>query len=60
MIEAVFVAPDESKITETRDTLRQLADMDGRRDRGALLAILELERRAREKSLGSEFGTVFL
>ena len=36
--------------------LRGLADADGTRERGPLLAMVELEKRAREKQLGSEFG----
>lgn len=55
LIEAVFVAPDATKIRETRDILRQLAELDGSKERGSLLAGLELERRAREAGLASDF-----
>ena len=56
MIEAQFIEPSEAKISETRQVFLKIAEADERRDRGALLALLELERRAREQNLGSDFG----
>lgn len=56
VIEARFVEPSEAKISETRQAFLKVADADERRDRGGLLALLELERRAREQNLGSDFG----
>ncbi|KAL5489723.1 MDM20 [Sanghuangporus weigelae] len=55
VVEAQFVDPSEAKITETRQFFRKIANIDDRRDRGAWLALLELERRAREQNLGSDF-----
>lgn len=56
VIEARFVEPSEANISETRQAFLKVADADERRDRGGLLALLELERRAREQNLGPDFG----
>ncbi|KAH8116753.1 actin cytoskeleton organization protein [Phellopilus nigrolimitatus] len=56
VLDATFAAPaDADKVRDVRGLFRQLADADGRRDRGALLALLELEKRARENGFGSDF-----
>ncbi|KAI5121380.1 hypothetical protein M0805_001193 [Coniferiporia weirii] len=57
VLDATFTEPTAGKIEEIRGVFRELADADGTRDRGALLAILELERRARENNLGSDFDS---
>ncbi|OCB92030.1 actin cytoskeleton organization protein [Sanghuangporus baumii] len=55
VVEAQFVDPNEAKISDARQFFRKTAVADDRRDRGAWLALLELERRAREQNLGSDF-----
>ncbi|KAH8106992.1 actin cytoskeleton organization protein [Cristinia sonorae] len=40
-------------IAQTHDMLQQLADLDGLKDRSAMLALLELEKRARQHGFSS-------
>ncbi|KAH8104329.1 N-acetyltransferase B complex non catalytic subunit-domain-containing protein [Phellopilus nigrolimitatus] len=55
VLDATFAAPAVAeKVRDVRGLFHQLADADGRCDRGALLALLELERRACENEFGSD------
>ncbi|TDL21521.1 actin cytoskeleton organization protein [Rickenella mellea] len=45
--------PVITQVKETRDLLAGIAEADGRTDRGAALALVELEWRAREKGVSS-------
>ncbi|KAH8113707.1 hypothetical protein DFH11DRAFT_1878384 [Phellopilus nigrolimitatus] len=57
VLNATFAAPAVAdKVRDVRCLFHQLADADGRLDRGALLALLELEKRVCEK--GSDLTSV--
>ncbi|KAH8109148.1 hypothetical protein DFH11DRAFT_1731256 [Phellopilus nigrolimitatus] len=56
VLDATFAAPAVAeKVRDVRCLFHQLADADGRRDRGALLTLLEHEKRVCEKGFGSDF-----
>ncbi|KAH8104367.1 hypothetical protein DFH11DRAFT_1733844 [Phellopilus nigrolimitatus] len=56
VLDATFAAPAVAeKVRDVRGLFHQLADADGWRDRGALLALLEHEKRVCEKGFGSDF-----
>ncbi|KAH8103670.1 hypothetical protein DFH11DRAFT_1884055 [Phellopilus nigrolimitatus] len=50
-----FAPAVADKVRNIHCLFHQLADADGRRDRGALLALLEHEKRVCEKEFGSDF-----
>ena len=59
MVDAAAHAPEETlrdAVDDARSFFRQIAEKDGRRERAAPLALLELERAARAKGIGAEFG----
>lgn len=59
VVDAAAHVPEDAlheAIDDARAFFRQLADKDGRRERAAPLALLELERVARTKGVGSDFG----
>lgn len=56
MLDAAFASPDPEHLSKARKLFRELSDVEGTRDRAPLLALIELERRAREKGSGSDFG----
>ena len=60
VVDAVFVEPTAEKVAEARTFFREIAEKDGPKERAAPLALLELEARARQKDLGSEFGKIIL
>ena len=59
MVDAAAHAPEETlrdAVDDARSFFRQIAEKDGRRERAAPLALLELERVGRAKGIGAEFG----